>query len=87
MPLGLIDKIVAPATVAVDADDETSGSAAMTVTLAEPGRFAFLDPDGCCVDVCCVDVCCGGKTVAVRRQGTLCMADCDDVRVSIRWKE
>lgn len=87
MPLGLMDKIVAPATVAVDADGpgigadgRVFGSTDMTVTLAEPGRFAFLDPDGCCIDVCC-----GGRTVAVHRQGALCIVDCDDVRVSIRW--
>ena len=81
MPLGLIDKIVAPATVGGDAaDDQTSGSAETTVTLAEPGRFAFLDPDGCCTDVRC-----GGETMAVRREGALCIADCDDVKVSICW--
>ena len=82
MPLGLIDKIVAPATVASGAgDDQVSGSEAMAVRLAEPGRFAFLDPDARCVDVCC-----NGETVPVHRNGALCMADCDDTRVDIRWK-
>ena len=89
MPLGLIDKIVAPATVAVGTDDDSgigtgdqlSGSETMAVTLAESGRFAFLDPDARCVDVRC-----DGETVPVHRNGALCMADCDDTRVDIRWK-
>ncbi|KFI85640.1 raffinose synthase [Bifidobacterium pullorum subsp. saeculare DSM 6531 = LMG 14934] len=89
MPLGLIDKIVAPATVAVGADDDSgigtgdqlSDSEAMAVRLAEPGRFALLDPDARCVDVRC-----NGETVPVHRNGALCMADCDDTRVDIRWK-
>ena len=82
MPLGLIDKIVAPATVAVGAgDDQVSDSEAMAVRLAEPGRFALLDPDARCVDVRC-----NGETVPVHRNGALCMADCDDTRVDIRWK-
>lgn len=89
MPLGLIDKIVAPATVAVGTDDDSgigtgdqlSGSETMAMTLAESGRFAFLDPDARCVDVRC-----DGETVPVHRNGALCMADCDDTRVDIRWK-
>ena len=89
MPLGLIDKIVAPATVAVGADDDSgigtgdqlSDSEAMAVRLAEPGRFALLDPDARCVDVRC-----NGETVPVHRNGALYMADCDDTRVDIRWK-
>ena len=56
----MIDKIVAPATVASGAgDDQVSGSAAVTVTLAEP---AIRVPGSRCA---VRDVRCDGETVPV----------------------
>lgn len=95
VPVGLIDKYLAPAgivqTQAIPGRSETgmgstarilpeSGesclSCALAVTLAEPGVFAFLDPDWRCRGVLA-----GGMPVRLERCGALAVVDCSSVDV------
>lgn len=81
VPVGLIDKMLAPA--CIDDVDGSCGGSSMEIGLADRGVFAFLDPAGRCVGASC-----DGAKVAVERRGALCLCpvrgDSRRVRLDLR---
>lgn len=80
VPIGLIDKYLAPACIEEirETRDARGAVESVDVTLSESGTFTFLDPDGRCTRVLCDDA-----PAEVGRRGALCLVGCAGRRVRL----